>query len=151
MRFSRFAHFVKLTTLLLCSSSAMFAQNGIWGEWKEPTGSVIEVFHCGNDACLRLIAISSTAPTKTDDHNPDTQLRSRPLCGLQIGSGFHPEGGDAADGGSLYDPKSGKTYKGSMMRQSEELHLRGYIGVKLFGRTETWVRATNVSSCMKNP
>jgi uncharacterized protein (DUF2147 family) len=41
----------------------------------------------------------------------------------------------------VYDPKSGKTYRGKMTFVSpNQLNLRGFIGIPLFGRTTTWTR-----------
>jgi uncharacterized protein (DUF2147 family) len=41
----------------------------------------------------------------------------------------------------VVDPENGKEYKGKIwVVGRDELHLRGFIGISLFGRTETWVR-----------
>lgn len=130
-----------VAALLLLAPSAPTQANSIFGNWKTPTGSIVQIYSCGPDACLRIFAISSQAPTRVDAHNPNPSLRARPLCGLQIGSGFHLTAPDRADSGHLYDPKSGKTYSGSITRVGNQLHLRGYIGFSIFGRTETWTRA----------
>ena len=120
---------------------------GVLGDWVEPTGSVIRIAPCGQELCARLIAISAQAPTRFDTNNPDEAKRKQPLCGLMIGHGFHLSDQNHADGGYLYDPKSGKTYHGSMARNGDRLELRGYVGIKLFGRTEVWSRPGNVSAC----
>jgi uncharacterized protein (DUF2147 family) len=117
------------------------AGSSILGYWREPEGSVIRVERCGADLCLRLAAISRTAPARVDGHNPNPALRNRALCGLIIGTGFHTNTATQAEGGKLYDPKSGKTYSGSMAASGDHLDLRGYVGIKMFGRSETWTRA----------
>lgn len=133
---------VLTATLLALAATAAHAQSGIFGVWTEPTGSSIRVERCGPEVCLTLVAVSPKAPTQVDERNPDPALRQRALCGLRIGSGFHPAEGDTrAEGGSLYDPKSGKTYRGAMTRVGDTLRLRGYVGIRLFGVTETWKRA----------
>ena len=118
---------------------------GIVGTWREPTGSVIQIDSCGHDLCARLIAISKSAPTDVDINNPDPTKRATPLCGLLIGRGFQPTDTAHAEGGFLYDPKSGKTYRGSMKADGDRLELRGYVGVKLFGRSEIWQRTPQPS------
>jgi uncharacterized protein (DUF2147 family) len=50
-------------------------------------------------------------------------------------------------GGHLYDPKSGHTYRGTIVAEGDALKLHGYIGVSLFGRTETWQRVAAVEAC----
>lgn len=42
--------------------------------------------------------------------------------------------------GKVYDPYSGKTYSSTMKLKTGKLHIRGYIGISLIGRTNTWVR-----------
>ena len=124
------------------------AQNsGVIGYWQEPGGSVLHVAPCGNAVCATLAKISKDAPGTVDGHNPDAKLRDRPLCGLAIGTEFQLEGSDKAENGKLYDPKSGKTYQGTMHSDGDVLHLRGYIGMKAFGRSEDWTRTTAPESC----
>ena len=125
-----------LTAFVVTSIHA--ATPGIIGDWSEPTGSVIRIASCGQRLCARIVQVSRHAPASFDVHNPDEAQRSRPLCGLVIGQGFHLSGSEDADGGLLYDPKSGRTYHGSMHLNGDQLELRGYIGLKLFGRTEIW-------------
>ena len=110
----------------------------------------MKVYSCGDVVCLKILQVEKDAPGTEDRNNPDPKLQGRSLCGLEIGSGFHPEDGETkAEDGSLYDPKSGKTYSGSMTLDGQDkLKLHGYIGVKVFGRSETWTRVSGkVSGC----
>jgi len=135
---------VVAAVMVLALPVAMVSESmGVRGDWKEPGGSVIRVEPCNTGICLWLIAISRTAPAFTDIHNPNPALRSRMLCGLKIGSGFSPRDADHAAGGTLYDPKSGKTYRGQMTATGDKLELRGYVGIPLFGRSETWTRSSD--------
>jgi uncharacterized protein (DUF2147 family) len=120
---------------------------GLEGNWSTPAGSVVQVYRCGPELCLKVAQVEKDATVSTDVNNPDAGLRARPLCGLEIGHGFRSGGEGKADGGKLYDPKSGKTYSGSMVAHGDELKLRGYVGVAMFGRTETWHRVGEVGAC----
>jgi uncharacterized protein (DUF2147 family) len=136
------------TAAMLLAGTPMRAQDSpLLGDWKEPGGAVIHVERCGSDLCLTLVALSAQAPSRVDDHNPDASLRQRSLCGLRIGTGFHVTSPGHADDGSLYDPKSGKTYHGEMTVDGDKLDLRGYVGFKMFGRSETWTRTGSVPVC----
>ena len=43
--------------------------------------------------------------------------------------------------GTIYDPKTGKEYScKAEMKKNNVLEVRGYIGVSIFGRTDTWTR-----------
>jgi uncharacterized protein (DUF2147 family) len=46
------------------------------------------------------------------------------------------------DGGSILDPENGKVYKCKMHVEDngQKLVVRGYIGISLLGRSQTWVR-----------
>lgn len=120
------------------------AQSSVLGLWREPQGSMLSIHRCGpagdNEVCAAVAGIRPNAPALTDIYNPDPALRNRQFCNLQIGSGFHLEDASHAEDGHLYDPRTGKTYSGSMHAEGATLHLRGYILVKLFGRTERWTR-----------
>ncbi len=76
-----------------------------------------------------------------DEKNPDPALRSRPLTGLELFSGFTYDGGSRWTGGTIYDPNSGKTYRCIItFVDRTTLKVRGYVGVPMLGRTETWTR-----------
>ncbi len=51
--------------------------------------------------------------------------------------------GDGSWGdGKLIDPKTGKIYHLKMaVKKNDQLHVRGYIGVPLLGRTQVWIPA----------
>ena len=133
-----------LVAMVWAGTLALGAQakddGGVFGFWREPQGSVIHIDRCGENVCLTLAQISRTAPARVDGLNPDPKLKGRPLCGVQIGTGFHLEHPNKAEGGRLYDPKSGKTYQGAISSIGNTLVLRGYVGIKAFGRSEEWTR-----------
>ncbi len=134
-----------LTVMLLGLFAAASAQDkGVRGDWRTPGGAVVQIAPCGTELCATLIQSEPNAPGTVDAENPDLAKRSRKLCGLQIGYGFQLADPDHADGGHLYDPKSGKTYRGAMTSDGDKLSLRGYVGIKAFGRTEMWSRTTQV-------
>jgi uncharacterized protein (DUF2147 family) len=138
---------IALIGFLMAGGVACQAQHGVMGNWATADGSVVTVASCGTEVCLTIVKVNPGAPVTTDAKNPEASLRSRSLCGLRIGSGFKAEGTDAASGGHLYDPKSGRTYSGKFWLKGDELNLRGYIGVSLFGRSEVWKRAGEVGAC----
>lgn len=76
-----------------------------------------------------------------DTENPEEKLRKRPILGMKNTWGFKFDGDDEWSGGSIYDPKTGKTYSAKMeLDDNNELELRGYVGVPLFGKTTEWTR-----------
>lgn len=83
-----------------------------------------------------------------DRENRDPSKRDMPLLGLEILKDFKYDAGDRAwNGGTIYDPEVGKTYKCTMKLTADasahggkRLDVRGYVGVPLLGRTTIWVR-----------
>jgi uncharacterized protein (DUF2147 family) len=66
--------------------------------------------------------------------------KNQPILGMVLIRNFHPEGDDWV-GGTVVDPESGWVYKGKIWAIGKDnLHLRGYVGISLLGRTENWVR-----------
>ena len=60
--------------------------------------------------------------------------------GLVIIRNFKPDG-DVWAGGTVVDPENGKEYKGKIWTiGKDKLSLRGFIGLSLLGRTQTWTR-----------
>jgi uncharacterized protein (DUF2147 family) len=140
-----------LRAALLCSAlsaTIAYAQApGVRGYWREPSGSILRIAPCGRELCVDIAALSRGNHPVTDTHNPNPKLRNRPLCGLRIGDGFSEVDPRHARGGHLYDPKSGHTYSGQMTAEGIFLKLRGYVGLPIFGRTETWVRTARPPPC----
>lgn len=63
--------------------------------------------------------------------------KGKPILGLEIIRGLVKDG-DEFSGGTITDPKSGKTYKCTITRDGDKLNVRGYVGLSAFGRTQTW-------------
>ncbi|MDO7744042.1 MAG: DUF2147 domain-containing protein, partial [Pedobacter sp.] len=60
--------------------------------------------------------------------------------GMEMLKDFFYDDGKWTDG-KIYDPKSGKTYSCNMnIKDNGQLNMRGYIGISLIGRSETWKR-----------
>jgi uncharacterized protein (DUF2147 family) len=62
------------------------------------------------------------------------------IQGMLLMRNFHAQGDDWVDG-TVVDPENGKEYKGKIWAVGNDtLKMRGYIGISLLGRTESWVR-----------
>jgi uncharacterized protein (DUF2147 family) len=129
-----------LLAIFTCAATVKAQTSPFLGDWQVPSGSIVRIDPCSTDFCMRIMFLSPTAPTKTDINNPDATLRGKSLCNLEIGSRFHPSDATHASGGTIYDPRSGNTYRGQMVVDGDLLRLRGYVGFSLFGRTEIWHR-----------
>jgi len=133
--------------LLTALSFSGFAQNrdAILGQWVNSTGEAhVDITKKGEKYFGKIVWLKEPKDekgnTKTDAKNPDAALKSRPILGLEILNNFVYDDGKWTDG-KIYDPKSGKTYSCNMtMKGNDILNMRGYVGISLLGRSETWKR-----------
>lgn len=67
--------------------------------------------------------------------------KDKPIVGMMILGGLKKDGGEYT-GGEILDPNDGKVYKSKMELADggKKLKVRGYVGVPMLGRTQTWVR-----------
>ena len=135
-------------TLLIALTSGLVVSaqkaDAILGQWANPNGQDhILIYKKGNKYFGKLDWIKfpndEQGNPKTDKNNPDKALQSRPDLGLELLKDFTFDGKTYEDG-TIYDPKSGKTYSCKMTLVGNTLKIRGYIGISLFGRTEVWTK-----------
>ena len=136
-----------LFVFAICALS-VFAQkkDDVLGKWVNPSGEgQIEIYKKGDKYFGKLAWIKEPndekGKPKTDVKNPNADLRSKPLLGLEILKDFVFEDGKWTDG-TIYDPKTGKTYSCNLnIKNDGQLNIRGYVGISLIGRSESWKRA----------
>lgn len=69
--------------------------------------------------------------------------KDQPIVGLQILRGVKKADADNLwDGGTILDSTDGKVYKVRLQpaEGGKKLEVRGYVGMPLLGRTQTWIR-----------
>ncbi len=142
----RVAHWALAFGLSLCFSASMAGE--AQGVWTTDGGkSRIQIEPCGNALCGRLVWLAepnnAEGRPKRDRNNPDAKLHDREVIGIQILQGFTAvrNAPDEWEGGTIYDPESGRSYSGKMsLGEHDELRVRGFVGISLLGRTTTWTR-----------
>lgn len=83
----------------------------------------------------------ATGKPKLDTKNGDASRRSRPLMNLPVLYNLQFRSGNVWDDGKIYNPEDGKEYNLKMtLKDPNTLDVRGYMGVSLLGKTQTWVR-----------
>ena len=69
------------------------------------------------------------------------ERKDKPVMGMTILWGLKKDG-NAWAGGEILDPNNGKIYRCKMTLSTDgkSLDVRGFIGISLIGRTQTWLR-----------
>lgn len=142
---------MNLLIRLTCLSSILFSalawadKSDVEGRWLTQEGDGWITIQIVGDSLEGTVAGSPDPKQREerefDDRNPSPDLRTRRLEGLTIMEGFAYDGDGRWAGGTVYDPNSGKTYKCTVTQlDANTLKIRGFIGISLFGRSETWTR-----------
>lgn len=131
------------------ASAQTHKPDDILGTWlnQEATGKVTlykeNGKYFGKVVWLREPNDKETGLPRTDKLNPDVKLQAAPLIGLINLKNFTFDGKEEWSGGTIYDPKNGKTYKCYIQFDGPaKLKIRGYMGVSLLGRNTYWTKST---------
>lgn len=127
-----------LAAAALLVAPAAHAATPIAGRYVTEDGSgVVAIAPCGQTVCGKLVTILKHRPgaASTDVNNKDASLRSRPILGMPILSGFTDAGKDWR--GTIYDPRNGKSYKSIVSRNADgTLEVKGCIA--FLCQTQVW-------------
>jgi uncharacterized protein (DUF2147 family) len=139
--------------LQLALLSSVFAQSendpstAVTGIWSVGSGRArIQIFK-GKDHFIHGKIVWLKQPllpdgkVKTDQNNPDPSKRNGSLIGLTNLRNFSYAGNGDWENGKIYDPERGTEYSCKMhLIRHEILEVRGYLGISLLGRSDTWTR-----------
>lgn len=141
--------FRKISLFLLLSLSITFAfsqkRDDILGKWLNASGEgQIEIYKKGEKYFGKLAWLKNPnddrGKPKMDEKNPTASLKNKSLLGLEILKNFDFDEDEWTDG-TIYDPKTGKTYSCNMsIKSNGQLNIRGYVGISIIGRSESWKR-----------
>lgn len=135
--------------LAFVASNAIAASPvGLWKTIDDVSGqpkSIVKISessdHELNGKVIKLFKDPSRLCTACEGEN-----HNKPIVGLTVMHGLKPskESGLWQDG-QILDPKSGKIYHctARLLEGGNRLQVRGYIGLPLFGRSQTWERVNN--------
>ena len=131
--------------LFFMLTSLMYAQSPV-GTWKtiddetKQAKSYVEIFEKDGKLYGKVTKILTKGKENAKCTDCSGALKNKPILGMQILSGMKKDGKEW-NGGKILDPNSGKEYKAKMsLNGSDKLDVRGYIGISLVGRTQTWQR-----------
>ncbi len=147
---SIFILFSCLLAISTISTTSRFQQEDsadIIGVWKTGEGNaIVRIYKNGEKYQGKIVWLKEpndpeTGKPKLDKNHPDESIRTRPILGLINIWGFTYKEKNVWEDGNIYDPKNGNTYSCSIkMINSKILEVRGFIGVSLLGRTDTWTK-----------
>ncbi|SDH65831.1 hypothetical protein SAMN05421846_101454 [Chryseobacterium taeanense] len=132
----------KLVLTFILSFVGVFSFAQIEGKWKtiddetKQAKSIVEIYKKGDQYYGKVsqLLIKPANPNCVDCKD---DRKNKPILGMEIIRGLKKDG-DEFTGGTITDPKTGKTYKCTIKKDGDNLNVRGYLGFSLLGRTQTW-------------
>ena len=144
--------------LAICVLPLAYAANsersplGYWKTIDDVTGetkSILHIYQANNALYGKVVKIF---PKPGHDQNEVCSAckgnrHNQPILGMVIMEGLKQNAANTAEwsGGQIIDPTNGKIYRCliTLTNNGENLKVRGYIGMALFGRSQTWARVPN--------
>lgn len=118
---------------------------GLWRTIDDNTGkprSLVRIHENNGEfsAVIEKGLLATDTPDAVCDKCKDERKGQR-IVGMTIVKGIKLIDGHY-EGGEILDPENGKTYRCLMKLDStgNQLEVRGYIGISLIGRSQTWTR-----------
>jgi uncharacterized protein (DUF2147 family) len=142
-----FSAMLFLTAIAFNSTAQNYSADDLIGVWEPSHGKGrVKIEKIGDKYFGKVVWIREpldpeTGEKKLDKNNPDPTLRKRKRLGLRVLQDFVSNGKGYWDSGTIYDPETGTTYNCKItMKNKNTLDIRGFVGVSVFGRTDTWKR-----------
>lgn len=141
-------HCLVLLTGLLAATCALADGSpvGLWKNIDDATGKPKALVRITENNGELSGKIEKLFRAPDQDQNPlcekcEGDLKGQPIIGLTVLSGLKKDG-DEYSGGQILDPANGKIYKSKLtvLDDGRKLNVRGYVGMPMLGRTQTWVR-----------
>ena len=120
---------------------------GVWKQIDPESGKVGALVTFTESGGVFKGSFSKLYLDSGDDPNPlcrkcPGSQRGKPLLGLVFIDGMR-RSGSKYDGGTILDPETGTSYSANMKLSPDgnTLTVHGYVGIPLFGQSQTWKRA----------
>jgi uncharacterized protein (DUF2147 family) len=141
--------------MMSCTFAAGFASpEGYWKTIDDVTGkpkAIVEIAQGGNGQLSGRIL--KVFPRPGQEQNPlctacKGSKHNQRVVGMTILEGLKQQTRDKPNlwtDGKILDPKNGKVYtcQAQLLDGGQKLLVRGYVGLPMFGRSQTWIRVGN--------
>lgn len=134
-------------TILFVAVAGIFSTSAqVTGKWKtidDETGepkSIVEIYEQNGKIYGKVVEILNPAKKNAKCTKCKGADKDKPILGLVIIRGLEKDGDEWTDG-DILDPNKGKFYSCTIeMDGKDKLEVRGYMGISLLGRSQTWHR-----------
>jgi uncharacterized protein (DUF2147 family) len=134
---------VALAALAFAARASAFDIDGVWEV--EDGDAHVQIWPCGNSLCGDIVWLKAPqnreGRPRLDDDNENPRLRDRPLLGVELLEGFRRTAANRWEGGRIYNPRDGETYRVDVeLLSADSLKVRGcqlvFCGEELWRRVK---------------
>ena len=148
LKCSKMTIFRILTATLAMIFISQSSWSQITGRWKtidDETGeakSIVQIWKADDGMYYGKI-MKLFDETKKDNVcdkcDPKDARYKQKVVGMKIIMNMKMTGDNEWGEGTILDPNNGKVYRCKLYREGKNLMVRGFIGISLIGRTQTWL------------
>jgi uncharacterized protein (DUF2147 family) len=139
-----------LAAALAMSSAAAWADDaspvGLWKSVDDASGKPKALIRVTESNGVLQGKIEKLFRTPDQDQAPKCDKcqganKDQPVIGMTMLSGLKKSGEEYIDG-EITDPADGKVYRSKawLTENGKKMQVRGYVGLPMFGRSQTWLR-----------
>ena len=140
---------ILITLALAAAAGSVLAQATPVGLWKtidddgKTEKSLVRISESGGVLSGKIEKIAEANKQDSKCEKCTDERKDKPVLGMVIIRNAKADAGkEHWEGGDILDPNNGKVYKLRLkpIEGGKKLEVRGFIGMALLGRTQTWVR-----------
>jgi uncharacterized protein (DUF2147 family) len=140
---------ILITLALAAAAGTALAQATPVGLWKtidddgKTEKSQVRITESAGVLTGKVEKIADPAKQDSKCDKCSDERKDKPVLGMTIIRNAKADGDKALwEGGEILDPNDGKVYKLRLkpVEGGKKLEVRGFIGISLLGRTQTWIR-----------
>jgi uncharacterized protein (DUF2147 family) len=146
----RISHIALLAILALCplllptawAGTDSSSPVGVWKTFDEKTGeakAIVRIYEMEGKLFGKIVSTLKPGAQRVCTKCTDSR-KNQPVEGMVIIRDMKAAGSEY-NGGNILDPEKGSIYRCRMhVQDGTHLVVRGYLGISLLGRTQTWQR-----------
>ena len=142
-----FRNLTAITILLLSALPAAAAEGSPAGLWKtfddrtHKARGIVSIYEENGTFSGKIESSFDPEELTKRCEKCSGDRKGAPVLGLVIMRGMTRHGAEF-DGGDILDPETGYVYRCKFLLSDDgaKLMVRGYLGLSVFGRTQTWIR-----------
>lgn len=141
----RIKQWIGAGVFMVSSLSTLAASiEGLWSSSDDQTQekrAIIQIYQKNQKYYAKIVQVFKKPGDLGYCHHCPGHFKDKPMIGLTFAWNLKLVAENRWGDGKILDPQSGKIYRAQWsLENSNQLMVRGYLGISLLGRTKVWTR-----------